>query len=240
MAGVRSSRHPAAPQSGEPDQAVPDSPVAQRLRRPRWTDARLLVGGALVLAATLAGATLLGQDEGPRHWVAAADLPTGHVLGSEDLRPVEGSSPEGVYLTGDDPLADRAGQVVLRPVGQGEFLPVADLGGADRLDLRRVSLEVSPGSAATLSPGSVVDLWATPRAVAGEKKRPTPRQVLAGAEVARVQEAGDRLAGGDQTVAVDFLVSTDQVEELLAETGSEAEVTAVPLAGSPGSAGAGS
>ena len=58
MAGVRSSRHPAAPQSGEPDQAVPDSPVAQRLRRPRWTDARLLVGGALVLAATLAGATL--------------------------------------------------------------------------------------------------------------------------------------------------------------------------------------
>ena len=86
----------------------------------------------------------------------------------------------------------------------------------------------------------MVDLWATPRAVAGEKKRPTPRQVLAGAEVARVQEAGDRLAGGDQTVAVDFLVSTDQVEELLAETGSEAEVTAVPLAGSPGSAGAGS
>ena len=162
------------------------------------------------------------------------------MLVSEDLRPVEGSSPEGVYLTGDDPLADRAGQVVLRPVGQGEFLPVADLGGADRLDLRRVSLEVSPGSAATLSPGSVVDLWATPRAVAGEKKRPTPRQVLAGAEVARVQEAGDRLAGGDQTVAVDFLVSTDQVEELLAETGSEAEVTAVPLAGSPGSAGAGS
>ena len=51
---------------------------------------------------------------------------------------------------------------------------------------------------------------------------------------------GDRLAGGDQTVAVDFLVPTNQVEELLAETGSEAEVTAVPLAGSPGSAGAGS
>ncbi|WP_374927753.1 hypothetical protein [Kytococcus sedentarius] len=240
MAGVTSSRRTGASQAGEVEQPVPSSPAAQRLRRPRWTDARLLVGGALVLAATLTGATLLGQGEGPQHWVATGDLPTGHVLESGDLRPVDGTSPEGVYLTGDEPLADREGQVVLRPVAEGEFLAVGDLGGAERLDLRRVSLQVSPGSAATLSPGSVVDLWSTPGAVTGEKKRPTPRQVLAGAEVARVQDTGDRLAGSDQTVAVDFLVPTDEVESLLADTGAGAEVTAVPLAGAPAGAGDGS
>ncbi len=210
---------------------APRSPAAQRLRRPRWTDARLLVGTALVLTATLTGASLLGQDDGPRHWVATRDLPTGHQLTAADLRAVDGASPEGVYLTGDHPV--EGGQVLLHPVRAGEFVPAEGVGSAGALDLRRVSLAVSPGSAAMLAPGTRVDLWATPAPESGRSERPKPRRALAGAEVARVHAPDTRLAGGNQAVPVDFLVPTREVEEVLRTTAGRAELTAVPVAGSP-------
>ncbi len=209
---------------------LPASPPAQRLRRPRWTDARLLVGAALVLGATATGAAVLGQGEGPQHWVAAADLPTGHVLTEADLRPVDGSSPQGVYLSGDDPLGGED-SVLVQPISQGQFVPTAAVAGPDQVDLRRVSLQVDAGSAAMLTPGSSVDLWSTPKATAGSKERPSPQRVLESAEVARVASTDSRLAGSAQSVAVDFLVPPDQVKEVLAATTGDAQVTAVPVTG---------
>ncbi|WP_462418040.1 SAF domain-containing protein [Kytococcus sp. Marseille-QA3725] len=207
--------------------------MAQRLRRPRWTDARLLVGAALVLSATLTGASLLGQGEGPRHWVAARDLPTGHQLTLEDLEPVSGDSPEDVYLTGDSPLPPSGQRTLLQPIRAGEYVATADLGARDEVDLRQVSLEIAPGGAAVLSPGTRVDLWAT-RAPAEKDARPDPEQVLRAAEVVQVHQPDARLAGGQQTVAVDLLVRPSQVVGVLAATAGDVTLTAVPVTGVPG------
>lgn len=223
-----------AHESTASDQGVPSSPRAQRLRRPRWTDARLLVGAVLVLGAIITGAGVLGQGEGPQHWVAAADLPTGHVLTAEDLRAADGASPEGVYLTGENPAQAAEGRVLVRPVAAGEFVPASAVGTPRSLDLRRVAVEVTPGSAAMLRPGVRADLWATPRPTAGERSTPRARKVLEGVEVARVQEGDARMAAANQPVPVDVLVPTGSVEELLVAVGGDAEVTAVPVAGTDG------
>ncbi|SNC71510.1 hypothetical protein SAMN05445756_1516 [Kytococcus aerolatus] len=210
----------------------PESPPAHRLRRPRWTDARLLVGAALVLGSTLTGAAVAGGDAGPQHWEAARDLPTGHVLTRADLKPVSaGDRP--AHLSGTDPLgaAGGKGAVLVQPLRSGELVPRSALGSPGELDLRRVSVPVSAGSASMLAPGSVVDLWTVPEGAAGQDERPRPERVLESVEVARVQSVAQSAAAG-RPVDVDLLVPEKGVAEVLAGLGDGEALAAVPVAGS--------
>lgn len=71
-------------------------PLARRLRLSPWRDRRLLLGIVLVLASTVAGATLLSSSRATQtHWVLATDVRAGETVNREQVRPID------VHVPGD-------------------------------------------------------------------------------------------------------------------------------------------
>lgn len=146
------------------DLAAPASPPAARAGRPGWRDPRLAVGIALVAVTGLLGATLLGDRDATRVWAARTPLAEGQALDGGDLvvRELRFGDPEAGarYVAADGPVPD--GLVLTRDVGAGELLPLSALGDGAQPLLEvpvTVAVEAVP---ATVRPGSVVDVWATP------------------------------------------------------------------------------
>ena len=128
-----------------------------------------------------------------RVWAATRDLPAGTVLSPDVLeqRVVHFADEAAVapYAT----TALPAGRVLSRPVGAGELLPSAALGGTRRHLVEvplRVDVEDVP---ATVQQGSRVDVWVAPRD-ASTPERPRARRVLADVAVVRLPAAGASLA----------------------------------------------
>ena len=87
----------------------------------------------VVAGSVLAGAALLGSGQQQSVvWAAARDLPAGATVSADALvqRAVHFADPDdlGLYAVGRAPV----GRVLSRPVGAGELLPRAALGGAQR------------------------------------------------------------------------------------------------------------
>ncbi len=103
---------------------APSAP-AQRNRRARWKDGRLVLGVLLVAVTALAGAKLLSSaDDTTTIWAAKHDLPAGTKLTGDDLTTVRVRFTSGddanKYVAAD---ADLKGLVVARAVDAGEFVP---------------------------------------------------------------------------------------------------------------------
>jgi hypothetical protein len=145
--------------------AVP-SPPAQRGRRARWKDGRLLVGVLLVAGSALAGAKVLSTaDNTTPIWVAKRVITAGTKLTSEDLvsARVRFSSGDAArtYISTDAALD---GRFAVRQIGAGEFVPrdaVASEHVASRIE---VPLSVGAGRLpADIAVGNRVDVWVVPR-----------------------------------------------------------------------------
>jgi Flp pilus assembly protein CpaB len=147
-------------------------PIVARPRRlsPRWRRrlARLRRPAAvgLVTLAVLSGARAVLGPTGPETTVhvATQDLPAGHHLTEDDIRPMtwlSASVPDGVV---DDPT----GQVLSSPLRRGEPVTDARLTGGGALSGRppgtvAMPLRLSdPGIAVWLRPGDQVDVLAAP------------------------------------------------------------------------------
>lgn len=106
----------------------PRSPAARRLRSVRWLNLRLLLGVALVLAAVIGGARIIGAaDKTTTVWSAAVDLAQGVELTEADLVAVEVRLDDGTaaYLSaGTVPQ----GKTLLRDIAAGELVPAAAVG----------------------------------------------------------------------------------------------------------------
>ena len=91
---------------------------------PRWLDLRLVLGIVLVLAAVLAGATVIGHARHTDKQLAVTrDLAVGSRLRTTDLRLVDTQLPDDVkaqagYLTAP---AQAVGKVLARPLHAGEL-----------------------------------------------------------------------------------------------------------------------
>lgn len=182
------------------DLTTPASPTATRAVRPGWRDPRLLVGAALVAAAALLGATLVGDQDTTPVWAARGPLAEGQALEAGDLvvREVRFAAPQDAarYVAADGPVPD--GLTLTRDIGAGELLPVGALGESGTA-LVEVPLTVAAEAVpATVRPGSLVDVWVTPDPdlVAGTTDPATAGDsvlVFASVRVVAVSRAGGAL-----------------------------------------------
>lgn len=142
-----------------PTVAAPD---AVRVPARRWRDVRLLLGVVLLLGSAVAGARLLAAaDDSVPTWVAARDLPAGAALDPADLQQVPARLGSGhPYVTGEIP----DGFVLVRPVGEGELVPLSAVAPAVEVasPRRLVAVAVSAATTPAVQMGDRVDVWDVP------------------------------------------------------------------------------
>jgi hypothetical protein len=205
-------------------------PAARRIQPPSWRDSRLLVGVALVLSSVVAGALVVsGADETTPVYAASRVLTPGTELRSGDLQVVQVrlESSGARYLGAAAGLA--TGQVVLRTVSAGELVPVSALGQRDQVDLRPVSVPVAAEVAEPLSTGVLVDVWVADRDPdGGSSSYAQPRQVATSAQVAGRSTRRGAL-GSSTSSAVQLLLTTELVPEVIHAVDNESRITLVPV-----------
>ncbi|NNG40242.1 SAF domain-containing protein [Flexivirga sp. ID2601S] len=230
---AQKGRAAAGAAAGE-DQGLP-RPVAGRLQRPSWRDARLVAGVLLILVAMLAGAAALRHyDDSVEVLEAARPLVPGQPITAGDVRAVKVRIDKGgaTYFRAGAPLP--SGEV-LREVRPGELLPRSAVGAASSVRMKAVALPVDSSQSTNLVKGSIVDLWvsAKQKGAAGQESFDAPQRLLDRAVVSRVPQRTGGLTVATDSDAVHVLVLDDKVADVLAAVNSGAKVNLVPVAGSP-------
>jgi Flp pilus assembly protein CpaB len=202
--------------------AAEPTPVATRVRRPGWRDPRIALGVAIMAVSVIAGAWLgrPGDDTRPV-LVAVRDLPVGATVTGADVRTRRVHLAEELadrYLTGTLP----ASATLDRPVRAGELVPrsaLADPASADRVE---VPLSVATDDLpATVSRGSVVDVWVVPDVEHGADAGGRARIVLPGVTVLRLADRADSLAPrATRQVIVSVPADDDRLAAALGRTTS--------------------
>ena len=115
------------------------APEASRLRRPSWTDARLVIGVLLVLVSTALGSLAVAHagDTAPVY-AARGVLVAGQAITASDVRRVDVRLGDGgaAYLSAADDLPPDA--FVLREVRAGELIPASAVGSRADVALQPV------------------------------------------------------------------------------------------------------
>lgn len=210
-------------------------PVARRLRRPSWRDARLLVGILLVLVAIVGTARLVASADDTRPvYAAARTLVPGEELSPDDLVavPVRLSRDASLYLDATAPVAP--GTFAVREVRAGELVPGSALGDGRLADGRTVTVPVDPAAAAGYAAGTVADVWVSHRAQgpgAGAGDYAEPVLLVAGAGVQGVPAEQGGLGPAASRTSVRLLVAPEDVPAVIAAVDQEARITLVPVPG---------
>jgi Flp pilus assembly protein CpaB len=194
--------------ANRPAVAPPGDSTPERFKPPSWRNARFLVGAALLLVSALIGAVLLSTPDKHPMWTAKHDLPAGALIRSSDVVAVAVSVPAG-YIPASTSIV---GKRVRRPIGAGELVPVDALGSAVVGDLRSIAVPIEDQhSPPTLAAGSYVDVWVTPRNVAGGLG--VPFLALAAVPVASVTR--DSMGGATAAGTVVLEVKPPQARDLI-------------------------
>ncbi|MEU4196353.1 SAF domain-containing protein [Kribbella sp. NPDC026611] len=149
---------------------APSAP-AQRNRKARWKDGRLVLGVLLVAITALAGAKILSAaDDTTTIWAAKHDLTPGTSLTAADLTTVRvrftSSNDASRYVAAD---ADLKGLIVARPIDAGEFVPKDAATSQANRDRTELPLSVATGRLPSdTANGDTVDIWVVPKD-AGQK-----------------------------------------------------------------------
>lgn len=232
------------------------TPIAKRLQRPHWRDSRLIIGVFLVLLAVTLGAKAIGAaDHRVPRYAAAEQLKAGDRLDRNNLVRVDvqlGSADE-IYLAATGALPDDL--YALRDVRRGELVPTSAVGSADQLSVQPVSVRVDQVQAATLTEGSVVDVYVTASArttgasgvsAAAASGAPAgtsavtpgrPSRLLEATTVGRVTRDTARFGGTGGNTAVQLLVPREKVPAVIAAIDDEMRVTLVPVPGAVAASG---
>jgi hypothetical protein len=192
-------------------------PSAARLARPRWLDARLVVGVLLVLVSVTVGAKVVAEaDDTVPVWALSRDVAAQAVLTEDDVMRVDVNlgAVAGQYLRAD--TAPPQGYVVTRALHRDELLPSGALELQAEAALRRVVVEVESATTAGLTRNALVDVFVVPDVRSGERQPPAVK-VLDAVAVAEEPNDDGGLRGGSTTGVV-LLVPADDVAELLTVT----------------------
>jgi hypothetical protein len=186
-----------------------------RLRKPSWTDARLVAGLLMVLVSVVAGAAVVGNaDKTVRVWAVRHALPAGTTLRNDDL------TQRRVRLFGTDRAryvdargGDPAGRVLVRDLGEGDLLPVSAL-GTGRTAARVVALPLSRAHAlgGDVGRGDVVDVLATRKGAKGVTTYAVARAV----RVVGIDKPSNGFAAGRAELVVLVEVAPDLALDLAA------------------------
>ncbi|MGH3357881.1 MAG: hypothetical protein ACRDO7_03700 [Nocardioidaceae bacterium] len=137
------------------------SPPVKRLRRPPWSDPRLLVGLIIVAGSVVAGSRLLASaDDTVAVWSVRADHRAGTPVVPDDLHSMEVRLDQSAdsYVPADQPI--EPGLVWARDVHSGELLGVAATRPADAGEVGELPVTVAAGALPSdLAEGDRVDVW---------------------------------------------------------------------------------
>ena len=215
------------------DTAEPvNGPTAARLKRPSWRDPRLLVGLVLLLTAVALGARVVAlADRTEPFYAARGDLATGTPLASDALIVVRLrlTGTEAGYLDAGRPLP--AGQVLIRPVGAGEVVPLTSIAPADKLRVRPVGIPIDGDPPSGLGPGALVDIWASAKRRDAEGGGYEEAERIADTvEVSDVRRPGEGLSAS-RTGSVEVLLG-EELAPVLDALANQARVVVLPIPGS--------
>jgi hypothetical protein len=217
------------------------SPSAKRLQRPSWRDSRLVVGLLLVVvAATLGAKAVASADDRVPVWVAASNLVAGDKVEEASFARADVRLADGMngYLAADAPPP--TGSFMLRDVRAGELVPASAVGGADGVDVQRVTVRADAMSTTGLARGSRVDVFVTPKTSSQTDTATTAtrtKKVLESAAVAAVLTSTGGFGSGSMT-SVQIYVPSDKVQPLVEAVDADAKLTLVPAVGAATGGGA--
>lgn len=206
-----------------------DVAVRSRLDRPAWINIRTVTGLLIFALAFTAGQRMLATSKTTTTvWAAARDLPTGTVVGPDDLVPAEArldASTGGIYLDGGTTVV---GSVVTRPLSRGELIPASSL-APEGVDGRVITVPVAPEHAVggELAPGDRVDIIATFQA---DGRRARSLVVARAVEITSTVTMGGLVGGEGDLLGVTVLVDPADAPRL-AFAARVAEIDVVKIVG---------
>lgn len=206
--------------------------LSRRLRRPRWTDARLLVGAVLVVLAVVATYLLITSATATsRVWASARPIVPGQAISSEDLTVVEVNLADlgDRYLSAEADVTPRSS--VRSVIPAGELIPAAALVPLAELAGRVVAIDVSGSVPTGVNIGILVDVWALPDPSGADGSPQEPSQIVHSAPVAHIdRDAGS--FGANDGARIEVFVSNSELPGLLSRLDGQSilSVVAAPAA----------
>jgi hypothetical protein len=195
-------------------------------KRTSAADPRLFIG-VLLVVGSVAGvyAIVASADETVGVYSAASSLAPGDLVFVTDLEvtPVRLDTAAGLYLAPGSIPAE--GLVVGRSVLAGELVPTSAVGSADVLRLASLVLDVEGQLAASIGPGSIVDVWSSRETQEGGFG--PPASIVSGAIVVRLLESESIVAGGE-TTAIEVLVPRIRLARVLDAVAHDDVLTVIP------------
>ncbi|GAA1849564.1 SAF domain-containing protein [Brevibacterium marinum] len=195
--------------------------LSKRIRRPKWTDARLLVGAVLVVAAMVATYLLINAANATtRVWATATPLVPGQVLTAEDLTVAEVNLADigEKYLAAGSGVPE--GTSVRAVIAAGELLPASALAPVADLEGRIVAIDVAGSVPSVVDTGSLVDVWAQPESQGLDDEGIDPKQIVASAPVSNISREVGSFGVGDGARIEVFVASSELSDVLGALDGS--------------------
>lgn len=221
---------------GEGDDGVVElpEPVAKRLQRPSWRDARLLVGVVLVLLATALGARIVANaDDTTPMYAATTTIRPGDQLTSANLKRVDVQlgDQSARYLSAR--AAPGADAYALREVTEGELVPTEAVGTRSQVSVQPVTVQVAANSVVGLGAGAVVDVWVSQRDPQSTQERYLDAILeLERVSVTPVTSDTGRFGAAASSTAVQLRVPRDKVASIIGAIDKQARFTLVPVPGS--------
>ncbi|WP_181275628.1 SAF domain-containing protein [Brevibacterium oceani] len=190
--------------------------LSKRIRRPKWTDARLLVGAVLVVLAVVATYLLVSSaNSTTRVWASARALVPGEVLDPADLTVAEVNLADlgSRYLSAEVNLPE--GSSVRSVVAAGELLAASTVAPLSELEGRVVAIDVAGSVPSVVDAGSLVDVWSQPEQNGLDDDGAGPEQIVDSAPVAHITRDVGSFGVGDGA-RIEVFVGTGDLSAVLA------------------------
>lgn len=142
---------------------------ANKRRRSFWFDPRFAIGLILVVVSVLGVVGLVNAANASVDVLAAkSSLTPGERVHAGDLVPtsIRVGHTSQLYLRSVD--VPSAGVIVTRAVAAGELVPQSAVGSEAGVDLTSIVVTLNTALAASVAPGSRVDLWSADQATADD------------------------------------------------------------------------
>jgi hypothetical protein len=200
--------------------------TTRRTRRSFWLDPRFMIGLGLVIGSVAGVSALVSAaDRTTVVFAARAPLSLGDTVRASDLTATKVRlGPVGdLYLASGQLPAD--GVVVTRAIAAGELIPLSAVGSAAEPGQTRVVVTVSGVLAASVGPGSVVDVWAATEVDSGQFG--PPAVLVDSATVVRLVDSKALVAR--DIVSVEVQVPRQEIAAVLESLANGDVISIVPV-----------
>lgn len=203
-----------------------------RTRRPFYFDPRFAMGLVLVVASVIGVYVIVASaDRSTQVYAARTALVAGDSVHADDLvvTTVRLGAIDRLYLS-RGALPSR-GAVVTRSVAAGELVPASAVSDAQTVSQTSVVLRVQGELAASVVPGSAVDVWSA--ALKGQNRYAPPVVLVGGATVVRVIQS-DGLVAQREGRSVEVRVPGSKVAAVLESLANNDAISLVPARAADG------